>query len=636
MAKKNILSRSARKQADELFQAQQFADAAVLYEKICKKDRLDADARVMQAICHIQLNDFHKAEEISKQAIKLNPDHALAHHALGTVYDRLDRSAEAIAEFNNAIRLRPDFANAYLFMANTLAKQGDNSAAESNFLRTLELEPRLVGAMTGLGDLYTRSGRFSEAISLFKRALEADPDNSRLLAALGDALSTSNNPSEARTVLEKARRIDPDSYEVNFSLGNLLTKLGEYDEAIACYTRAAEVRNDDGYAIGAVAQILERRSEFEKALGLLQPFIERGSSNAGITLPFAELASQTGKQADAIHALKRTLDQEKLDQNTRTEIHFKLGKMLDTTGDYNNAFAHYQNGNDLILQVSKGLPVSETVDVQAREIWQHTQSCDKEFWENTAIANNNSDRPVFVVGMPRSGTTLTEQILASHPDIHGAGELAGIESVARSLAGAPPAPGNYPKSLRDVPVQLLNQAADHHLQHLDKLSGSAARVVDKCPHNFLHLGLIYTLYPRANIIHIERDPMDTCLSIYFQIFTPQHRYACDLEALGRFYNLYTGIMHHWNSMLGERIMNIRYEQLVEDPEKTSRALIDHCGLQWDDKCLRFYETSRDVNTPSYGQVRQPLYTASIGRWKHYREHLAGLHNILEDTAFPIK
>jgi tetratricopeptide (TPR) repeat protein len=636
MAKNNIISRSLRKQADDLFHTQQFSAAAERYDRIWKKNRLDADARVMQAICHIQLNDLKQAEEICKQAIRLNPNHALAHHALGTAYDRLDRHAEAITEFSNAIRLRPDFANAYLFLANTFAKQGNNSAAESNFLRTLELEPGLVGAMTGLGDLYTRSGRFSEAIILYQRALETAPDNSSILAALGDALSARNDQGEARTVLEKAIRIDPGAYEANFSLGTLLIKLGEYDEAINCYTRASKARPDDGYAIGAIAQIRERRSEFDEALKLLQPFIEQGSSNAGITLPFAELSVQSGKHSDAIRALEKTLAREKLDQSTRTEIHFKLGKILDTIGEYDNAFAHYQSGNDLILQVSKGLPAGETIDVQACEIWQHTASCDKAFWETLPVANNNFDCPVFVVGMPRSGTTLTEQILASHPDVHGAGELAGIESIARSLAGALPAQGKYPASLNNIPARLLDQAADRHLQSLEKLSGSAARVVDKCPHNFLHLGLICVLYPRAKIIHIKRDPRDTCLSIYFQIFTPQHAYACDLDALGRFYNVYRELMRYWNSMLGKRIMNIKYEQLVENPETVSRELIDHCGLQWDDRCLKFYENRRDVNTPSYGQVRQPLYTASIGRWQHYREHLDRLLNVLEDTTASLK
>jgi hypothetical protein len=229
-----------------------------------------------------------------------------------------------------------------------------------------------------------------------------------------------------------------------------------------------------------------------------------------------------------------------------------------------------------------------------------------------------------VVGMPRSGTTLTEQILASHPDIHGAGELAAIESAARSLAGAPPGPGKYPENLGGISPQLLDQAADRHLRYLEKLSGSAERVVDKNPHNFQHLGLICRLFPRAKIIHIERDPRDTCLSIYFQIFTPQHAYACDLEALGQFYNIYRNLMRYWNDVLGDRIMNITYEQLVQHPENTSRALIDHCGIEWDDKCLRFYETRRDVNTPSYSQVRQPLYMKSIARWSNYRDHLGML------------
>jgi tetratricopeptide (TPR) repeat protein len=629
MARRNILTRSLKRRAETLFRENRFSDAAGLYRKLCTADRADVDAQVMLAIAKVHTGEYQEALTWALQAIKVSPDHALAHHALGTAYQRQGRLCEAAEEFHQAIRLRPRFANAHFFLANTLADQGDYAAAEMSYLKALDLERNLSRAMAGLGRLYDRTGRLQEAVNCFQKALEIEPECAEFLVSLGNSLSTQGKPGEALTVLQKAVLLEPRSYVANYSIGSLLTTLGRYDDATEYYRTACALRPEDEYAVGALASILERRSNFEEAYRLLKPFVAAGSTNPGIAVPFAALAKHFGHHNEAVRVLEHALTDDALEIKTRTDLHFKLGKLLDATEDYEEAFAHYRRGNELTRKLNKSVTDTEAIDVIAEDIARQAESCDKAFWAALPRASNKSTQPVFVVGMPRSGTTLLEHILASHPKIHGAGELSGIETIARSLARSTADSPGYPQALRDTPFHLIDREASRHLQRLLALSRTAERVVDKYPHNFLYLGLISLLFPKAHIIHISRDPRDTCLSIYFQIFAPQHGYACDLDRLGKHYRTYQKIMRYWGDVLDIRILDIEYEQLLTTPEQTIRSLIDFCGLSWDERCLQFYETQRDVNTPSYDQVRQPLYLGSIGRWQHYASQIHELTTALQ-------
>jgi tetratricopeptide (TPR) repeat protein len=630
MPRKNVLTRSLKKRAEALLSENRLPEAAELYAKVCNTDKTDTDAWVMYAIVQMRQGDLKSAEATCLHALKIDPSHALAHHALGSAFERQDRLDEALTEFQRAISLRPDFANAHLFLANTLARRGEYSEAESCHLKALKLAPDFVQAMASLGAMYINTARFGEAEDWLKKALGTEPGNTEILINLGQALVSQGKDGEALQVLERAVQSDPGSYRANYALGNILTKTGQYSHAMQCYKKAASIQPDDEYALGAQAHVLERRGELEEALSLLKPFVESGSTHEGVVLPFAELSLQLGNHDEAIRLLEQALSRNALDQQTCTEIHYKLGKLLDSAGNYDRSFEHYRKANEISRRVVTQVKGVDTIDAQAERIAQRVKTCGRDLWDAFPRANNSSERPVFVVGMPRSGTTLVEQILASHPEVHGAGELQAMEEIARSLC-----PGNgyqlsYPGGLADVSEQALEKHAARHLHQLDVLSGAAARVVDKCPHNFMHLGLISLLYPRAHIIHIAREPLDTCSSIYFQLFTPLHAYACDLTRLGQYYRIYQKLMQYWNNVLSIPILNIQYENLVAEPEQVSRSLVEFCGLDWDDRCLEFYATKRDVNTPSYGQVRQPIYTKSVSRWKNYQAHLRPLMDALNN------
>ena len=242
--------------------------------------------------------------------------------------------------------------------------------------------------------------------------------------------------------------------------------------------------------------------------------------------------------------------------------------------------------------------------------------------------DEHSNLPIFIVGMPRSGTTLTEQIIASHPAVYGAGELEAISRISQELSKDHEDTGGYPECMLHFQNQEIEKLANGYLSNLRALAGDVLHVTDKMPHNFLHLGLIAILFPGARVVNCKRHPLDTCLSIYTQKFTNVHPYAYDLTELGQYYRQYERLMAHWEHVLADRIFTIQYEELIEEPEATSRRLIGYIDLPWDDRCLEFHETERPVKTASQWQVRQPVYKKSVNRWENYETHLAPLKRAL--------
>ena len=326
--------------------------------------------------------------------------------------------------------------------------------------------------------------------------------------------------------------------------------------------------------------------------------------------------------------MKRILDQHEpaLDNPQRATLHYELGRLYDRKNAFDAAFRHFTLGNELKGQ-SRRFDASE----HAQYIDALIQTYNSHFMSQAPRPTIRSQRPVFIIGMPRSGTSVIEQILASHPAVHGGGELLTMNSIVKNLPDELGSLAPYPLCLTKLTQVNVDQLSQRYLDHLQTLSSDAVRVTDKMPTNFLHLGLINILFPEARVIHCLRDPLDTCLSCYFQNFGPWDSYTQDLRSLGAFYREYQRLMVHWRTVLDIAILDIQYEDLVADQEGVSRKMTAFCGLEWDERCLRFYDSKRAVSSASHDQVRQPIYRRSVGRWKNYRDYLGPLQEGLGQT-----
>jgi len=328
-----------------------------------------------------------------------------------------------------------------------------------------------------------------------------------------------------------------------------------------------------------------------------------------------------------LQTLGRVLARPNLSLTERVELHFAAGKMYDDIETYEQAFDHYRLANDLFDVAFDPAAYAEEVSALIATYTPDLLARGLEFGLDT-------ESPVFIVGMPRAGTTLVEQILSSHPDVYGAGELGTMTNLTGRVVHLTGDSAPYPDCARQLDQEGARLLAQEYMESLAAATKTAACFTDKMPKNFLHLGLIALLLPAARVINVQRDPMDTCLSIYFTHFLAHHAYAYNLTNLGLYYRQYQRLMAHWQRVLPLRSMELRYEELVADQVGMSRKLVEFCGLSWDERCLSFHKSDRVVHTTSGPQVRQPLYGSSVGRWHRYESHLTPLVDALREAGLP--
>jgi tetratricopeptide (TPR) repeat protein len=452
------------------------------------------------------------------------------------------------------------------------------SGAVARYKYALLLEPDYVNGQNNLGVALAAAGRIADAIVHYERALALAPGHAGIHYNLGIALTAQRRIKEAVTHYQRAVALEPNNADAHNNLGSLLA-----DEGTAHYRRAIAINPNHAEAHNNLGNTLREQGKFDDALTHYERAIEIAPAKAEAHFHRAEIKTfhPGDREMAALEALSVSSD---LPANKAPYIHFALAKALEDCGDFDGAFEHLRKGNTL-----KRSQIHYDEPAVARNF----QRIADERFEGEG---DPSMVPIFVLGMPRSGSTLVEQILASHPQIHGAGELPAAWDTARSyLAGLP------------VPPE------------------GKIHIVDKLPENFLRIGLIRRILPNAKIIHTMRDPIDTCVSCYSKLITTGQQFSYDLGELGRYYRRYTELMTHWRSVLSPGAMlDIAYEDVVDDLEGQARRLIEYCGLPWDDRCLSFHKTVRPVKTASAVQVRQPLFRSSLQRWRKYETGLGPL------------
>jgi tetratricopeptide (TPR) repeat protein len=531
-------------------------------------------------------------------------------------------------------------------------QQGLHDQAEPLYRRALRQDRTHFDCLHNLGLILLERGRVDEAVSLIRKACYQRPSNPEAQNSLGVALQTLKQPERAIEHHRKALAISPDYPEAHLSLGFALQSLNRIDEAISHYQRALAIRPDYAEAhhnLATALQMLDRPTEaiphYQMALAT-RPDLAEVHHDLGIALQTVgniEEASRSFERAIALApknarfyrslvgckhivaddpclAAMEALAQEMaaLSEEAQLELHFALGGAFAELGRPARSFPHLLKGNAL----KRRQIVYDEAAVLGH--FEHIRAAyTPEIMRDKQGIGDPSTIPVFVLGMPRSGSTLIEQILASHPKIFGAGELNDFEESAANLGGLDP------KTACLLTRDALCRIGASYVGSVKARAPDAARIVDKMPGNFRLAGLIHLALPNARIIHTMRDPIDTCLSCFSNLFSGDQPYTYDLGELGRYYRAYEALMDHWRAVLPDGVMlEVRYEAVVADIQREARRLVAHCGLEWDDACLSFYKTKRVVRTASASQARRPIYSSSVGRWHPYRDMIEPLFQAL--------
>ncbi len=632
-------------QALALHQAGQVGAAQSLYEEVVRSEPLHADAINLLGTIALQTGDSRRALDLFGRAVELDAGNVGARCNRALTWWQTGELEAALGEYDQAIALKSDLAEAHFNRGQILSELNRFEAALASYRHAIELDDEYAEAYERCGALQCGLQRWEAALADYDRAIALIPDFELAHSNRGIVLRELGQLQAARASFERAIEIAPAYADAHNNLGTALLDLDRPEEAVASLRQALQLKPEYVEALNNLAVAFRRLGQNREAVASCEQALRTDANSARSLSMLGELRADQGDFAAAEQLYQRAMRLEpdvpeawselpRLRRMTRADtawlsgaqrlashnlpprkqagLRFALGKYFDDLEQFEEAFAHYRQGNELLKRFGPSYEPGR----QTRAIDELIRLVDQRWLQQPAIEPPGSERAVFVVGMPRSGTTLAEQILASHPDVFGAGELSFWPRAAASFTV---------RAQHTSRAELLGELGREYLQQLYGLSSDASRVIDKMPGNFQFLGLIHAALPQARLIHMQRSPLDTCLSIYFQNFSVVHPYAQDLEDLAHFYAEYQRILQHWRESLPAGVLlEVPYEGLVEDPELWSRRMIEFIGLNWDPRCLEFHQTARSVTTASLWQVRQKISKGSVERWRRYEPYLAPL------------
>lgn len=516
----------------------------------------------------------------------------------------------------NAPASRPDRAKAqHLFRrANKFFEQGDHAEATALYEEAIELDSSFAEALSNLGSALSYLGRYEESEHCFREAIAKKPNLSDPHVSLGVFLRQRSHLSDSEASLRRALKLRPTDLDARMNLGLTLVFLGRLRDARVCFAKVLKTAPRNVFALFGMGQIAMAEGQFEEAETTFRRIIELNpkATNAWAALPLTrkmtKVDSEWLKGAEEVATSK-------IHPLEEANLRFAMGKYCDDVNDFADAFKNFKRGNELLKTAAEDYDRNE----RSKLVDQLIRVYSREAIANIGPAGSPSAKPVFVVGMPRSGTSLAEQIIASHPAAYGAGELGFWGSPTLREAGI--TQGILMETERP-------KVAEAYLRILESASANASRVVDKAPVNSDFLGLIYTVFPNARVIYMQRDPIDTCLSCYFQQFLTGINFTFDLSDLVHYFRGHQQIMAHWRAVLPPGfILDVPYEELVADQEAWSRKMLNFIGLEWDARVLEFHANKRQVTTASAWQVRQKVYKSSVARWHNYEKFIGPLKTL---------
>lgn len=629
-------------------------------EKICREALSgfprDANLLCLLGAALIKQNKPREAEHTLSRAARMFADFARAHEGLAETLIMQGKLKPALESLERAAALEPGSPSIRLKKGKVLAALGREDDANVEIEESFRLTPHKEDLVRGLN--LQRMGNMRDAEKIYRDVLIKDPENVDALRLMAGVAMRAKQWSDAEVMLERALEIAPDFFQGWMDLGLARQERDQTDGAVEAYRRAIRLKPALATPYSAAGTTSAMAGRHEEALELFQQAIDREPTHGGALSGKGHVLKTIGRQEEAvatyrdcvrhnpangeawwslanlktfrfqdeeIDAMLEQVEDEALNEEARTNFQFALGKAFEDGGDFDRAFDFYRRGNENRRQRETYDPVQTAdqhdgfIEVFTRELFEQREGC-----------GDPSNAPVFIVGLPRSGSTLIEQILASHPDVEGTHELPDLGRVARRSGTRRDNRKAYPSV---VPLLSAEELAALGAEYLERTRRhrpeDAPRFTDKLPNNFVHAGFARLILPNARIINAKRHPLDSCLGSYKQLFARGQPFTYDLFELGEFYLEYERLMAHWHDVMPGHILDVQYEHVVGNLENQVRRLLEFCGLPWDDRCLRFFESPRAVKTASSEQVRKPIYSSALHRWRNYERHLSPLIEVLE-------
>lgn len=576
-----------------------------------------------KAVHHQQKGEYSQAERVYAQILKSWPDNADAHNLMGLLAHQTQRHELAEQHMQRSLQLSPKRAEFHYNYGAMLAELKRPDQAAKAFQAAVELAPRMTEAWQGMAFAFLEMKLEMYAAACLQQLLQMEPRRADLWLTLGETFESIALWPEARAALRNAQQLAPDDLRVTLAISRIAVETGDDASAQAGFDKldvkapeVPDVHYQKGVWLANNGKFAPARAELEKALELEPDFYQAAIYYAYISeLPLDHPLVQRLTQRAARGGF--------LEAGQGANVNFALGYVLDKHKRHDDAFAYFAEANRLLREGVRYSTASH-VEYQSNLL----KNLGPEFLSRAKKFGNPSKKPLFIVGLPRSGTSLLEQILSGHPEIHGGGEMTFLHAELRRRMG-PAGYGNLQNTLGTLDGTVLAQVAESLLAHMDQIAPGKSRVTDKMPSNLTVLGLMHGLFPEAKIIYCQRDPLDVCVSCFTTSFKSGHKFSNDLTELGEYYRISEAAMGHWETMFRPgSFCRVRYEDVVADLEGETRRLLAFCGLDWDEGCLDFQRNTRSVMTASVYQVRQPIYSSAIGRWRRYERHLGPLQQAL--------
>ncbi len=556
------------------------------------------------------------------RALELQADLAEAHFNLGVTWKRKGALEEAAACFQRAVHVRPDYAEAHNNLGAAHYDQGRFGDAEVCYLRASQLMPGSAGILTNLGNALRELGKIKEAITCYRQALVLKPDDADVRNNLGNVLRDLKRWDEAVDCYQRALALRPNCVEALNNLATVRLEQGQPNLALAGYQRALEVRPTYAAAHHNLGTYYQQIGDFEGAQRCWREALRHEPLHAEALADLAKLL-RARLPAEEFAALERLASAPELTPADRASLQFGMAYVRDAQADYAAAAQHLAIANSLCLADHRAHGHAYDPVAHERLVAIVIDTFSPAHFERVRGFGAASERPVFIVGLPRTGTTLAEQILAGHSQVFGAGELNLAGTAFESLPEMTAQRATPLECVAALHRQTAEAVACQYLKRLEAFDECALRIIDKMPENYLYLGFLSTLFPQARFIHCRRDGRDVALSCWMTNFREIY-WSNEIDHIAARFRAYERLMDHWRQVLPARILEVDYEALVADFEGTVRRLIDWCGLDWEPQCLSFHTRRDPVRTASAAQVRRTIYKHAVGRWKHYEDVLAPL------------